>query len=138
MLRREAEARLNCPLVDWFIPEPDAVGVGELRRELAGYLRRHGREGSDFQAAELVVSELLTNVVMHAPGPLWVSVSWAEAQPQVEVHDLGPGFELGDVSQPEDLKSGGRGLFIVSSLAEQLAVTAKKGGGTKVSAVLPI
>src|SRR4051812_28402014 len=132
------DARLNCPAVDWFIPEPDAVGVGELRRELAGYLRRHGREDSDFQAAELVVSELLTNVVMHAPGPLWVSVTWAEAQPHLDVHDLGPGFELGDMAKPDKLKPGGRGLFIASSLAEQLAVTAKKDGGSKVSAVLPI
>ena len=76
--------------MDWFIPEPDAVGVGELRKELSGYLRRHGRKDSDFQGAELVVSELLANVVMHAPGPLWVASTWTDAQPCVEVHDLGP------------------------------------------------
>jgi anti-sigma regulatory factor (Ser/Thr protein kinase) len=124
--------------VDWFIPEPDPAGVGELRKELVGYLRRHGREDSDFQGAELVVSELLANVVIHAPGPLWVAVTWTDAQPHVEVHDLGPGFELSDVAEPTDLKPGGRGLFIASSLAEKLAVTAKEGGGTKVSAVLPV
>jgi anti-sigma regulatory factor (Ser/Thr protein kinase)/predicted ArsR family transcriptional regulator len=124
--------------VDWFIPEPDAVGVGGLRKELSDYLRRHGREDSDFHGAELVVSELLANVVMHAPGPLWVAVTWTDTQPCVEVHDLGPGFQLDDVAEPTALKAGGRGLFIASNLAERLAVTAKEGGGTKVSAVLPI
>jgi anti-sigma regulatory factor (Ser/Thr protein kinase) len=124
--------------VEWFIPQPDAAGVGELRKEVAGYLRRHGREDSDFHAAELVVSELLTNVLMHAPGPLWVTVTWTDAQPRVEVHDMGPGFDPGDVSEPDALKAGGRGLFIASSLADELAVTAKLGGGTKVSVVLPV
>jgi hypothetical protein len=76
--------------------------------------------------------------VRHAPGPAWVHLDWSARQPVVEVHDLGPGFEL-HPSLPEDpLASGGRGLFIASQLTEELEVAAKAAGGSTVTAKLPV
>ena len=54
------------------------------------------------------------------------------------MHDLGPGFELFAVLPEDPLAGGGRGLFVVSHVADQLAAVAKRAGGSKVSAVTPV
>jgi hypothetical protein len=76
--------------------------------------------------------------VRHAPGPAWVHLAWHEEQPLLEVHDLGPGFEL-HTDLPEDpFAAGGRGLAIAASLTGELAAAAKRAGGSRVSARLPV
>lgn len=125
--------------MDWYLDGRDPTTIRQLRREIAGYLGRHAEPGADLPSAELAVSELLTNVGRHAPGPAWVHVDWSGRRPVLDVHDLGPGFEL-DPQLPENLMqaSGGRGLYIVSNVAEWLSVEAKRAGGSKVSAELPL
>ncbi len=116
--------------------EPDAAT--RVRRELAAFLRRHGDAESDFAGAELAASELIGNAARHAPGPAWVHVDWTESEPVLEVHDLGPGFEL-DPSMPSDpLAVGGRGLAITARVAMDLTRAAKAAGGSRVSARLPV
>lgn len=125
--------------MDWYLDGRDPATIAQLRREIADYLGRHAERGADLPSAELAVSELLTNVGRHAPGPAWVHVDWSGRRPVLDVHDLGPGFEL-DPQLPENAMqaSGGRGLFIVSNVAEWLNVEAKRAGGSKVSAELPV
>lgn len=125
--------------MDWYLDGGDADTISQLRHEIAAYLGRHAAAGADLAGAEVAVSELLTNVARHAPGPAWVHVDWSSRRPRLDVHDLGPGFAL-DPSLPDDLMqaSGGRGLFIVSNVASWLTVTAKAAGGSKVSAELPV
>jgi hypothetical protein len=43
------------------------------------------------------------------------------------VHDLGPAFELGELSLPEPAGERGRGLWLVSQLAQDLDVIAERG-----------
>jgi DNA-binding NarL/FixJ family response regulator/anti-sigma regulatory factor (Ser/Thr protein kinase) len=123
--------------VEWVLQDhaPEAVSV--LRRDVMGYLRRHGEDGSDFAGAEIVVAELVSNAFEHAPGPAWVRVAWGEEQPRLEVHDLGPGFEL-RAQLPAASAPGGRGLFLAGALAEDLARASKRAGGSKVTATLPV
>lgn len=125
--------------MDWYLDGRSEDTISELRREIATYLGRHARPDADLTAASLAISELLTNVGRHAPGPAWVHVDWSGSRPRIDVHDLGPGFEL-DPTLPENpmQPSGGRGLFLVSNVATWLSVTAKQGGGSKVSAELPL
>ncbi len=125
--------------LDWYLHEADAEAIAELRHELAGYLRRHAADGADVDGALVAVSELLTNVLRHAPGPAWVHVDWSRSRARVDIHDLGPGFAL-DPRLPDDLMqpSGGRGLFIVSNVASWLTVAAKRAGGSTVSVELPV
>jgi DNA-binding CsgD family transcriptional regulator/anti-sigma regulatory factor (Ser/Thr protein kinase) len=123
--------------VEWVLQEHDAEAVGTLRRELMAYVRRHAQADSDFAGAELVVAELVSNAFEHAPGPAWVRVSWGEEQPRLEVHDLGPGFEL-PARLPEASSVRGRGLFLANALAGDLARASKRAGGSKVSATLPV
>ncbi len=109
-----------------------------LRAEIGAYLRRHGEPMSDFASAEIAVSELLSNLPRHAPGPAWVSLTWADERPVLEVRDLGPGFAL-DVSQaPPVDQTGGRGLYIASMLVASLDAAARSAGGTAVRAVLDV
>src|SRR5690349_12054191 len=101
------------------------------------YVRRHGEAESDFAAAEIIVAELVSNAIEHAPGPAWVRVDWSADRPQLEVHDLGPGFEL-RAQLPRAESVGGRGLFVANALAGDLARASKRAGGSKVTATLPV
>ncbi len=124
--------------MDWFVDARDADAVRALRHDLRDYLRRHAEPDADLDGAEIAFSELISNAYRHAPGPAWVHVDWSELQPVVDIHDLGPGFEL-RVEPPDDPRTqGGRGLLIASHLTEELTVAAKRAGGSKVTAVLAI
>ncbi|WP_380165218.1 methanogen output domain 1-containing protein [Jannaschia sp. R86511] len=145
--------------MDWYLHSRDAASSWALRQEIRSYLRRHAEPGSDVGDADLVVEELVGNAVRHAGGPVWVSLSWRELSPTVRVLDLGPGFDpalLGDVEvspvqrPPEEpvpgledvdpllLAESGRGLFLVSHLAQSLEAHARTVGGMSVSVVLPV
>jgi anti-sigma regulatory factor (Ser/Thr protein kinase) len=124
--------------MDLYFDATDVDALGEARRELSEFLRRHATEAAAAEEAVVAVSELMTNALRHAPGPAWVRIDWAESRPRVEVHDLGPGFELRSVLPDDPLSLGGRGLFIVSAVTDELAAVAKRAGGTRVSAVLPV
>jgi anti-sigma regulatory factor (Ser/Thr protein kinase) len=129
--------------VDWFLDGEDAAAVAALRHELTAYLRRHAAEGSEIDAAELVVAELLGNTVRHAAGPVCATVSWPGESPTLTVHDLGPGFDPGLLesagSQSLDpLQESGRGLFLISQLAPTFEASVRESGGMAVSVVLPV
>ncbi|MDO8188950.1 methanogen output domain 1-containing protein [Conexibacter sp. JD483] len=113
--------------------------MSDLRHEIGDYLRRHALAGSDLAGADVAVSELLSNVVLHAPGPAWAHLDWDGERPLLAVHDLGAGFEPA-ATLPDDLlsASGGRGLFIVSNVAGWMTVAAKRAGGSKVTVALPV
>lgn len=125
--------------MDWCVDATDATALRALRRELTSYLRRHAAPGSDVDGAEIALGELLANAVRHAPGPIWVRVDWSARRPVVEVHDLGPGFDLTTTGPPGDPFSvSGRGLHMVGHLTERLEVAAKGAGGTKVTMTVAV
>src|SRR5512142_1576268 len=117
--------------MDLFFDATDPSAITDLRRELAAYFERHADVGSDLSGAELAVSELLGNAVRHAPGPAWVHVDWSERRPTIEIHDLGPGFKLNPTLPADPFAPGGRGLYVVSHIAEELAAAAKRAGGAR-------
>ena len=143
--------------MDWYLSPDVPDRVRRLRREISAYLTRHAEPGSDIYDAELVVEELVGNSVRHTGGPIWVQLSWTEDQPMLAVADLGPGFTLPgpalEVAETDptsglplgddelfpdvDLESG-RGLFLVSHLADELSIAARRAGGTVVSSRLRV
>ena len=123
--------------MEWALDSSRPEAVSALRREVVAYLKRHGDPESDFAGAEVVVAELLTNAFQHAPGPTWVRASWAGERPRLEVHDLGEGFSF-EPSMPEPTAAQGRGLFLVSALADDVEVAAKCRQGSKVTVTLPV
>ncbi len=123
--------------MDWYLDTSTTRNVTDLRHTFEDYLRRHAVPGSDLDGASLIFAELVTNALRHAGGPAWISLDWSETQPAITVHDLGPGFAL-EISEPELTDEGGRGLFIVSHLTDELRVASKRAGGTAVTATLPV
>jgi anti-sigma regulatory factor (Ser/Thr protein kinase) len=67
----------------------------------------------------LIAVELVTNAAREAPGgPIWLTLRLSDGRPIIEVQDCSPVFP---VIMPADFVSeSGRGLHIVSALAEQL------------------
>jgi len=124
--------------VDWYLDGGDVAATVALRMEIRDYFQRHADPASDLDSAEIVVSELLSNVQRHAPGPAWVTLTWATESPLLEVRDLGPGFTLDVSDVPPVDRTGGRGLFIASAFTHKLETAAGRAGGTTVRAVLDI
>ncbi|WP_049793358.1 methanogen output domain 1-containing protein [Conexibacter woesei] len=125
--------------MDWYLEGSTPEAVSDLRHEIVDYLRRHAAPESDLAGAQLAISELLSNVVRHAPGPAWANLDWSGERAVLAVHDLGRGFEP-TTELPDDLlqAGGGRGLFIVSNVAGWMAVAAKRAGGSRVMIELPV
>jgi anti-sigma regulatory factor (Ser/Thr protein kinase) len=81
-------------------------------------------------AALLVLSELVTNAVLHGAEPIEVYVSRDDDLLRIEVSD---GGSRGDGVTPrthDDPRPGGRGLHIVNSLASRWGTTDNDGGKT--------
>ncbi len=124
--------------MDWYIDGGDSEAATVIRREFVDYLRRHAHGNADIDLAALAFAEIVNNGVEHAGGPVWVSVDWAGRQPIVSVNDLGPGFDLSDISMPDPGAVRGRGLAIAADLAARLDVVQKAGGGARVEAELAV
>lgn len=91
------------------------VSVGHARRYVGAALT--GMAGVDVDAAELLVSELVTNAIRYGQaGVVHVTVTAASAAVRIEV--VNPGCDTGPVlGDPGDADEGGRGLFLVDALA---------------------
>ncbi|MET9463785.1 ATP-binding protein [Streptomyces sp. NPDC006544] len=74
----------------------------------------------------LVVSELVTNAVRHAPGPLVLELGLVPGGIGIAVRDTGAGLPH---SRTPDL-TGGRGWRIVQSLARRVSVVPLRDGKT--------
>lgn len=123
--------------MEWFLER--GVPPTELRHEIRDYLARHAADTRGIADADVVVAELLTNVTRHAGSAVWVSLQWEEERPLLTVRDVGPGFAADGFSAPADPDTPhGRGLWMVSRLAEDLQVAMRQHAGTTARAHLPV
>ncbi|MEU6880269.1 ATP-binding protein [Streptomyces sp. NPDC046712] len=76
--------------------------------------------------ARLVVSELVTNAVRHAPGPCRVLLEWFENALDISVVDR---LDAAPVPRPHDpLRIGQHGLEIVMAVCESVSVEPQRSG----------
>ena len=115
----------------------EIADVVALRREIGAYLRSYGTEDSEFLAADVILGELLSNIVRHAPGPCCIDIDWRDREPTLIALDSGPPFVMAP-ALPGANAEGGRGLGIVREFARDVAIAAKPGGGNRVNVVLPV
>jgi anti-sigma regulatory factor (Ser/Thr protein kinase) len=107
---------------------------GQARKSVLSKL--HGQIARDRESdAALLVSELVTNSVLHAHvGPdeeLTVEVTKIADRLRITVAD--PGSRLEPCLRPHDLESpGGLGLFLVDKLAVSWGAAHDDGGATRV------
>jgi anti-sigma regulatory factor (Ser/Thr protein kinase) len=107
---------------------PEAAA--EARREVIALpLAQEARE----QLA-LVVSELVTNVVLHADAAVGDSIQLQvrvrSGRARIEVRDGGLGFDAPVHASPDPLGAGGQGLLIVAAMSEAWGVLRGPGGCT--------
>ena len=86
-----------------------------LREQLRGRV-----DGDTLHTAELLTSELVTNVVLHARSSVHIGVTRDEHNLVVTVQDDDPAGprEREDRLPPEGLETSGRGMLIIASLAD--------------------
>ncbi|MFC5675410.1 SpoIIE family protein phosphatase [Streptomyces incanus] len=107
----------------WDLPADPAV-VAEARRTAARQLGRWGLEELVF-TTELIVSELVTNAIRHAAGPVRLRLIRERAL-VCEVFD--GGATTPHLRHPRAMDEGGRGLLLVSQLAQRWGTRFVPGG----------
>ncbi len=123
----------------WRFESSEASRAYNVRRDLLAYLGSHASADSDLGAAAMIFGELVGNVVRHAPGPIFIGVSWDRGCAVLRVRDAGPGFDWGGrFSLPDAMAESGRGLFIAHAVSQTIVVQRLAGGGTEVTAWLPV
>ena len=69
--------------------------------------------------AELIVTELVSNAVIHGPGgPVELALDWGGNAVRGQVADPGPGIRRGQLVPRRPIDEGGRGLFLVDALSD--------------------
>lgn len=107
---------------------PEALASSSARRFVRNLLDRWQLlELSD--VAELCVSELVTNAVLHARTPIQLEVRAGAGVLHVDVCDSGGArIDLPPRQEPGDGLESGRGLYIVQALSTRTGVRAVRGG----------
>ena len=94
---------------------PHASSVGEARRLVRAELREAGREDL-IDAAELLVSELVTNALVHAGTPIEVTASVGDSGLRVEIGDGSP--NLPAPRRHARMAGTGRGLRLLQQMVD--------------------
>ncbi|WP_225847697.1 SpoIIE family protein phosphatase [Streptomyces sp. HPF1205] len=116
----------------WFL-EPQAQTAGRARRLVRQALRRWDLH-EQLDAAELLVSEIVTNAVRYAERPITLRLLRTDVL-RCEVGDDAPLLPRMRHAAPEE--EGGRGLYLVNRMAQRWGAT-RLGAGKVVWFELPL
>jgi anti-sigma regulatory factor (Ser/Thr protein kinase) len=113
-----------------FVPAPEAVGAARrmVASAIVDWSTARGERPDDLLVADacLVASEMAANAVTHARSAFEVAVACAEGAVRITVSDNGPG--AAEAHSVEPLEVRGRGLAIVSDVADRWGCDAVSGG----------
>ncbi|WAZ19002.1 ATP-binding protein [Streptomyces cinnabarinus] len=131
----KAADRLAPDAVDHVCPVPHAPGaVPVVRGRVRTILTEWGLSPDAIMDALVVVSELLTNALVHALPPATLRLSWVRFDGRgalrVEVTDAGPVL-AGDGLGAQDPDEHGRGIDIVTALAARCGIRVDTEGITR-------
>jgi MEDS: MEthanogen/methylotroph, DcmR Sensory domain/Histidine kinase-like ATPase domain len=108
----------------WFSAEPDAPRAA--RRFVANALQRSGHADTVLEDAQLVISELATNAVVHARSPFSVYARSDDSLVHLAVRDESPLAPV--VRSVSDSATSGRGLHVVAALTRDWGFDATTAG----------
>jgi anti-sigma regulatory factor (Ser/Thr protein kinase) len=108
------------------LPIPaDAAAIGHARSFTAAFLRDHGVAGLS-DTVVLLVSELVTNALLHSSSSAELRLLLTKSDLRVEVRDKSPATPY--VKQYSDTATTGRGMLIVDTLAKSWGAKAENSG----------
>jgi anti-sigma regulatory factor (Ser/Thr protein kinase) len=91
---------------------------GAARRALRDWLRERRCEDTALDTASLLVTELVTNAVLHASGPgVCLTVDEVGTSMRVAVRDGSIQVPRRAADAPDGIQTRGRGLFLVEQLS---------------------
>ena len=123
----------------WRFHSSDALTARNSRRELVHYIAALAEDPERLFSAELILGEILANTVEHAPGLVEITIDWTGDEPVATVLDTGPGLARFDAALPTDFfDEGGRGLFLIGALGNDVRVRRSAGYGTELTVRLPV
>ena len=93
--------------------EPEPIQIGRAREQARKALPGWGL-GEHTDLAELIISELVTNAMVHGEGQIEVRLSCAHGDLWAEVHDDGAGRPVRQRPAADDER--GRGLELIDGL----------------------
>jgi anti-sigma regulatory factor (Ser/Thr protein kinase) len=115
-------------MTDWISLPPEASSAGAARRFVSDALSGGGASPDILMRAEIVVSEMATNAIMHSRRDFIVAVDASTYPYRVEVSDPGEGVPERRDAEVDALS--GRGLAIVEALASDWGVQTTDQGKT--------
>lgn len=119
----------------WDFADPAAAYA--IKGSVIAELRRIAKFSAEQeQNLHVIFSELVGNAVRHAPGALSVSISVAGRKVRLHVIDEGPGFDRRPALPSDIWSESGRGLFLISALAENLTIEPLPGFGSYITVEL--
>jgi anti-sigma regulatory factor (Ser/Thr protein kinase) len=103
------------------------LGVGNLRREMAGMAEDCGMDAEGIADVRLAVTEAATNAVLHAyadtDGELRVTAATQDGELVIVIADTGPGLV-----ERCDSPGLGLGLSVIASVVERLQIVSDPSG----------
>jgi anti-sigma regulatory factor (Ser/Thr protein kinase) len=108
----------------------DAAQSARFARLLVAELARCGYAQDAIVNAEIVLAELIGNLVRHAPGAATFVIDAQRGHVVLHALDQGPGYRFFSRLPTDTLSERGRGLFLISALADAFHVTPRASGGS--------
>ena len=115
--------------------KPEYISLSRLA--LTGISRLRPLSEETLGDLKLALTEACTNSVRHAydggEGVVEILYELHSDRLVVEVTDSGEGFEPteNEDHEPEELSEGGLGIAIIRALADELEITDRRGGGSR-------
>jgi anti-sigma regulatory factor (Ser/Thr protein kinase) len=101
-----------------------------VRLEIGNMLERNELDAQRLLAFEVIYAEIVANLIRHACGTAEFLLQRQPDRFVLHVLDKGPGFQIAP-RLPNDLFSeNGRGLYLISKLADGFSVERRPGGGS--------
>jgi serine/threonine-protein kinase RsbW len=110
--------------------------VNCLRGFVIGVCKTYGLDDATAEGIALAVHEAVTNIIRHShqhdsDKPIQLTCEAHPDRLEINIYDEGAHFDVSQVPEldPGEIRVGGRGVFLMRALLDQICCAARQGGG---------